>query len=82
MTISEYQKLITLTKGDINDHPRIVEHAMRKHYLDIRNRLNLWYMIEDKISYSPDFVKWFVKDIQRKLLSQDKKEGGEDESGS
>jgi len=40
---------------------------MRRHYYDIRKKSKEWYIIEDKLSYSPIFLQWFASDIVRKL---------------
>lgn len=62
--MKEYEKLLNLTKKDIKKHPRLLKYVMMKTYKDVL-RYKEWYIIEDKISFCPKFIKWFVKDIEK-----------------
>lgn len=39
---------------------------MKKHYRDAARSNKEWYVIEDKICYSTQFIKWFIKDLNKK----------------
>ena len=38
---------------------------MKKHYKDAAHSNKEWYVIEDKICYSIQFIKWFIKDLNK-----------------
>jgi hypothetical protein len=60
LDIREYEKLIESIEEDVSKHPKIIEAAMHKHFMDIYRRHKFWYIAEDKISFSKNFTKLFV----------------------
>jgi len=44
---------------------------MKKHYRDAARSNKEWYIIEDKISYSLEFIKWFIKDLNKKYIKRE-----------
>jgi hypothetical protein len=57
---------VKLAGKNISDHPKITLYAMKKHYKDVTRKNKEWYVIEDKICYSLEFIKWFVRDLSKK----------------
>jgi hypothetical protein len=55
---------MALTGNDPKNHQRVVQKAMRRHYRDIVTKNKIWYIIEDKLSFSPIFTLWYANSLQ------------------
>lgn len=56
---------------------------MRRHYRDVVVKCKHWYVIEDKLSFSPTFTRWYAEQLdgKRRLRGSESEEEGEGETG-
>jgi hypothetical protein len=75
--IQEEEKLMNLIGDDPQRHQRVIRRATRRHYRDIAIKNKVWYIAEDKLSYSPTFIQWYSLDILGKIKHSNSESEGE-----